>query len=1073
MKKIIIGILFLLLHLALSSKSQSNVTNYWIDTTLDYAKIVVNTTGFYEVSVDEIAKTYPQILGASPKNLNLFYRGKSINFELFSTGNELRGNDKIRFYGIRNNGDLESELYEPVTSQPHKFTSLYTNESAYFLTVDNRNPKNNRVSNEAETIDATNSNKIWTQLFENLKVFESEFSYNYGTFGLFPTPIINHSYFESGEGLTGKRLRKDSTYKFSINVIDQINTRGTIELLLNGRSNDFRKIRIKVANKDTVVNLSQFEHKNIKIPIVSSANVLDLELSSKEDLYSLTVLKYSYTRRFNNSFPNENIFINSAGIGTLQITETDGSFVPTIYNVNDPFEVKIAKYKNSEGGLYNYIINPKVPGINSRYYLFQNSLKPVSISLFSPRNSKVNVDSDYLIISNYKLKSSSEEYKKFRESELGGSYKVNLLYVEDLYNSFNYGLKTPLAIRNFMSYILPKGVAKNLLLFGKAYSSPNPIGGINGPEDLVPSIGYPASDLLLTSGIVSKKFVHGIPTGRIPVLTNEEGFVYLEKIKQNISLNKDVSKKNVLHFNGGLTTYEVSHFKFVMDSLLRHLKSSDFDIKYTTKVKSTPQGTILGDFSEIFNNGISLASFYGHSSVYTLDYNTGAVSDPTLGYNNKRFPVLFYNGCSFNNYFREIKTLSYDWLLTPKKGAIATIGQSFSGYEAPMVKFGERFYEAIFKSNVEPTIGEALLISAEKVFNGNSISYLDVLNNCQTLIFGDPAIKIFGYDKPELSVDSNSVVSSVSGSNRVVSFNLINTGKKIDRDKVNIKITQEGLPETVSKIVTVNVPKPSTKVDVSIPSLAVTDKIKIEIDNDNFVNESNETDNLYEIFAGKAPNPKDAVGPFVTAFLDSKAPSDGMIVSFNPTLELYIKDNGRINRKNQTYSKIIAFSKKDENASYEKIDFNQFKKTISIKDSASVNYTVNLGNYSPGEYFFLLYAADSLDNIDYSNPIKLNFKVLATTGSEEIVSVVYPIPSDDCVTFRISELSSFAKGKVTIRIYTFNGAFIRQIVKPLQAGYSEFSHCFGAKGHYMYTITTEGDDVGKKEFSGKLVISGK
>jgi Peptidase family C25/CARDB len=1064
MKKVlfcIFSVLFLsFLAFVQNSYGQSTYNNNWIDSSKVYSKITVSKKGFYSISIQELAKTDPSLLGAKPENLNLFFRGKSIAFEVIASGATLNGTDKIVFFGIPNDGKLETEMYRPASAQPHIFSSLYTKESNYYLVNNPTNPLINRVKNEIEVVAATDK-VVQSQNYQIQKIYDTEFSFN-STVG--PIPIVQQSYFEPGEGYTGRQIRTDEQAEFILDVKDAISGKGVVDIILNGRADIIRRIRIKVGNKDTIVTQAQFAHRAIRIPITFTGNTVKLVLSSPDDRYSLSLFKLTYDSKIVSSAENS-VFVNANTTGTLKVTEGVAG-QPKIYNVTDPYDIKNAKFLSKESTIFNYLISATGTTANE-YYYSQTYLAPEKITAFKPSTLKLKNEANYIIISHKNLLVSAKKYKEFRESDLGGLFDVDLVFIDDIYDHFNFGIKSPQAIRNFLFMKLNEGAPANLLLLGKAFSAHT---GTNGPDDLVPSWGYPASDLLLSAGIVTKPDVNGISTGRIPALTDAEVMAYLEKLKRNLKLPNDSERKSMLHFSGGRTFEEIGHFGDIMDSLASSAVKSDFGVSLESSRKPKPGSLEPYSVSGKFNAGLSLVSFFGHSSYTTLDYNPGFVTNPELGYNNTRCPVLFYNGCAYNNYFREIKTQSQDWILAANKGAIGILGQSYYGYESALNKHAQKLYETIFYSDEEPTLGEALRITAEKVANLSTFGQLDILNNCQTLLFGDPAVKIFGFDKPDLLIDSATFKNQVAGNTRTVSFTLLNTGKKIAKDKISIKFIQEGLPENIVKTLTIVSPKISEKVSISLPNINVFSKLRVQIDYDNAVNEGNEDNNVYEVIEGGIKITKDQSGPFVAAKLDKQEPYDLMTVSNKPILELLVKDNTPLIKKGKNNTTIYGFTKACEECEYVKLDLSKLQTKYSAKDSSTLVYEIQLGDYKPGEYFVLFYAADSAKNIDFDNPVKISFQVV-DTGSPSFEMVLYPNPSAKCVTFRIGDFSSFVKGNVSFYLASVKGSKVAEFTKPIFAGKTKIDYCFDRPGVYVYRIKLDVAADKPKTFTGKFIIT--
>lgn len=1065
-QKITVFALFLLqVNTSAAQQLPGEYANAWIDSTLVYSKISISKSGIYEISVQELSASLPGLIGSVPANLNLFYRGKSIAFEVQAAGNVLAPTDKIIFYGQANDGTLERQLYRPESSQPHPFSSLFTKTSVYYLCIDSKNPLKQRIIFETET-NPTGGINVVKQNFQDQQIFDSDFSYN-STVG--PIPIVQQSYFEVGEAYTGKMLRANIENKFVLPIDEAVSKKGTVEVLLNGRGNEIRKIRMQVADRDTTIVLAEFTHRLIKIPVnfsASTAKALDLTVSSKEDRYSVSLLRITYDRKIDNSASTAHIITDAKSKGVLTLNQVTAGFQPVIYNITDVYNIKKAKFDNNETGKYTYFINPTNFDKANTYFYTKSTLKQDEISSFNPKEIKLNNEANYLIVSHKQLLESAKEYSKFRESDEGEAFKVELVYIDQLYDHFNYGIKSPLAIKNYLTYKFYESTPSNLLLLGKAFSAHT---GTNGPTDLVPSLGYPASDLLLSSGIISPIDVYGISTGRIPALTNKEVTDYITKLKRNLALPNQVQRKNVFHFSGGKNKSEINHFGNIMDAIAKVATSSDFELNLKSARKTEAVEVQNLNFTADLNEGQGLVSFFGHSSYNVIDFNIGYVTNPELGYKNNRSPVLFFNGCAFNNYFREIKTMSLDWILgSPDLGAVGIIGQSYYGYEGALTKHGTVLYQTIFNSDEEPTVGEALRITSERIANEPNFQYLDVLNNSQTLLLGDPAVRFFGFKKPDLFIDSSSIKSTFLGAERKILFKVLNSGKKAQKDKISIKILQEGLPESIVKIISIPAPKLSQDVEVTIPNISFLSKLSVTIDNDNFIPEENEANNYYEFKEGQTIKSKDQDAPFVSAKLDKQDPFELMVVSNKPVLELTVKDNNPVFKKGKDNNTIYGFFKKCDDCAYEKLDVSKIVVKKTIIDSATVIYNLELGEYKVGEHFLLFYVADSSKNIDFANPVKISFQII-NEGTPEVKMAVYPNPSDKCVTFRLNDFGSNVAGEARISIAYFNGAKIADWTEKLVPGKTRINYCFNSPGVYVYKLKTSATN--NQTFTGKILIA--
>ncbi|MCP9763703.1 putative type IX secretion system sortase PorU2, partial [Lacihabitans soyangensis] len=732
----------------------------WINSQQKYLKISVNSTGVYKIRMEEVGKVLPEIFTAKVNQLELFHNGKSISFDITSKGAFPVKDDYIYFYGEKNDGKNESVFYRPETQQPNVYSSLYTDVSAYFLTINDKQVVRKEVALEK----ANAKLRILTDFeFNNIEVFNSNYSFNSVTG---PVPYLQQSYFENGEGFTGPILKEKETYNYPLPFTEASNSEVQIEVQLNGRDNNFnKKLKVVFENSEITLNLSEFQSKIVKFnqAINASSGNLKLSVYGEGGSYSLNYIKTSYNKFCAVNDDNGYYTLNGLdqGIIKLQKNAPQGT---RIWNVSDPANITEATFIDSQ----SYEISPLFA--KSTYYYFSKYLTPLNISISDFQSVKFNNKANYLIITSKKIKAGAESYANFRQSALGGNFSVETVFIEDLYEIFNFGIQNPSAIKNYLKYKFQNSQPSFLLLIGKAFSAYT---GVNKINDLVPSFGYPASDLLLSSGIITDQDVPGIATGRIPALSNEEVLIYLEKVQQHENASPDISQKSVVHLSGGDSFSQINTWTNYMKDLKNIADYSDYGLNITSKNKQILDPKEPANIVKNLNDGVSLISFFGHSAYQLVDLNIGFVSDPILGYNNTRYPVLYFNGCAFNNYFREIPTLSYDWLFSAKKGAIATIGQSYFGYPTSLINHAKVFYDKIFQSTVEPTVGEALKLVAEDYSKLSYKSEYDILHIHQTLLFGDPALKIFGYDKPDLKI----LTASFNEATSKLFINLINLGK--------------------------------------------------------------------------------------------------------------------------------------------------------------------------------------------------------------------------------------------------------------------------------------------------------
>src|SRR5215217_7415937 len=107
---------------------------------------------------------------------------------------------------------------------------------------------------------------------------------------------------------------------------------------------------------------------------------------------------------------------------------------------------------------------------------------------------------------------------------------------------------------------------------------------------------------------------------------------------------------------------------------------------FRESASSTP---VTINVSKELNAGLSLITFFGHSSPSVSDIDIGLVSNPVFGYNNLgKYPMIYLNGCFAGNPFNNTNSFGEDWLLTPRKGAILFMAHSNFGFSQYLYLYG-------------------------------------------------------------------------------------------------------------------------------------------------------------------------------------------------------------------------------------------------------------------------------------------------------------------------------------------------------------------------------------------------
>ncbi len=770
----------------------AQVSNAWINFSQDYYKIPVAKSGVYRLTYADLQAAGVPVGAVDPRRINLMRRG--VEQAIFVQGQNdatFDPSDYIEFFGERNDGTLDNDLYSAPEFQPHKYYNLFNDTSAYFLTWSALPVAGKRMGNFFEL----NNSGIPKESFHNaqqLRVLASQYSG-----GLTQLGEIQGTVFDQGEGWTGTAFCTllSGCTGFQDQIVNQIihTTAGTapqLEIILAGRNEQQHQADILVGPDPSSLRLLTtstfigFQTALVNLPFVPSdvsatGNMIvrvRIVPGSIPDLISISSIKVTFPQDFDMAAMTEQYFNlnqNASNKSYVEITNQPSSV--RVWDITD---------KNNVGQIGTIAISGGVAAVVPETLYGRNlyasgttlttSLRKVSFRSLTPK--------DYIIISHRSLMKPAlgygdpvQAYAAYRASPAGGGYDTLVVGIDQLYNQFNYGETSPRAIFQFMKFITGGGRPQYLFLIGKGLDvsqgfyrktsfAPGDL------RDLVPPAGTPGADMAFTAGLAGTAYEPAVPTGRLTASTPLQVAAYLNKIKESESLPfDDLWRKNLLHLSGGINAGEPEAFRGYVDGF----KATAEDFFLGGSVETVSKQTLnveLVNVKEQVNKGVDLITFFGHSGPGTIDIDIGYVSDPTLGYNNAgKYPGFLINGCNAGRFFDNRVTFGEDWMLTANKGAKAFIAHSFFGFTTSLKLYSDIFYSVAFGDSVflRKGVGDVQKETAKRFMAAAGTSLSAITQAQQMMLLGDPAVALFGASKPDYAV-SNGAVSIVSLDGRPV-----------------------------------------------------------------------------------------------------------------------------------------------------------------------------------------------------------------------------------------------------------------------------------------------------------------
>ncbi len=384
----------------------------------------------------------------------------------------------------------------------------------------------------------------------------------------------------------------------------------------------------------------------------------------------------------------------------------------------------------------------------------------------------------------------SEELLEYRRSQ---GWAIELIDIQDIYDEFNAGIKSPIAIQDFLRYAFFNWQRTNrlkyVLLMGdsnfdyKTRSQTNldfvPTFFIQTREFGASATDYPYS-LIAGDDEVPDLFV-----GRLPVTSNADVNNVVNKIIEYESVgNADAWRNRALFISGNdRVTFELDNFlgdvnpafrsqnSRVIESLLpNHITSLRLHTIRDETVDFDPNFGGSATLLDAWNDGLFLINFMGHGGGgIWADVQLMDLPDVDRLSNEGMYPFVTSMTC-FTGAFENPQDLglAQKLVLAPRKGAIGVLASSGLGYlhndYSMLWNVGQYLFSAGMPMGDVTTLGKILYwVSGRRNYNVNGqifgIPGYDGVRHemvYQYNLIGDPLLEIkFAQSDLAVSVDND------------------------------------------------------------------------------------------------------------------------------------------------------------------------------------------------------------------------------------------------------------------------------------------------------------------------------
>ena len=869
--------------------------NSWIDYSKTYYKFRIAKDSLCRIPQSAIAAAGLQSVNAD--HFQLWRNGKEVRLYTSVSNAALSPTDFIEFWGKRNDGKADLELYRQPDFQLADKYSLETDTVAYFLTV---NPAGNNLRYQ-QTINPAPGLLVADPYY----IREITHYFNNQIHRGEAKPVGEYVYssaYDPAEGWSSNFVSPSSDLLKEFSALGTYTTGPvntfTVKVNAAGAAPNTRDLRIRLGQTEittapysSTINMPYFEYRKVVIPnlplsLIPANNNLQVYVngnsSNSFDRIIVASIGIRYPAQFN--FGNSRYFsfnlLPASGSRYLVIDNFNyGAQAPVLYDQTNGF--RYVGDITSTPGKVKFVL----PQINQETeYLLMSQDNLCSVTNMQQRNFvNYNISDqqgNYMIISNSKLFDDGsginyvDQYRNYRTSGTGGGYVAKVYDIDELTDQFAFGIKHhPAAVRDFVRFAKAQFVQTPLYVFiigrGVNYSEhrSHESDPISEQLNLVTTFGWPASDVLLVSE--PGKVEPVLPVGRLAAISPEEVSNYLTKIQEYESAQQVPSPvigdkfwmKNFIHVVGGKDSIENQTFRSYMDSYKQTAEDTLMGAHVETFTK-TSTGAIQQANSErieeLFNEGLGFIGYFGHSSANTFEFN---LSNPEIYQNAGKYPFFNVSGCSAGNYYifdptrlNGNLTLSEKYVLANQRGSIGFLADTHFGIPPFLNFYNGSLYTAFSKTQYGQSVGKQIKsITAQLGGSNPGLDFFTRIHLEEINLHGDPAISINNFAKPDFAIEEPMVkispdIISVADDNFNVSVKMRNIGRAVS-DSIIVTVKRKLPNDTIRVLYQQLIPSIENEdsINLTVPINFTTDKglnqIMVQLDVTNRVEESFESNN--------------------------------------------------------------------------------------------------------------------------------------------------------------------------------------------------------------------------------------
>jgi hypothetical protein len=704
-------------------------------------KILTEAEGIYRISKDWLINNGVDTDQIRFSDLRIYYLGEEIAIEVLDQNGDDRFDDAdhIRFYAA------------PVASAYAKYSS----QNVYWLTLAGPGFAPLRMA----SIEATPAGGFAAADFAHTAHTEQNIVYWLKAPGDNDIERWFYNTYVQGDEHAGGGLPKAFTV-----AVPQPTSDGTLTILMAGQTDTAHEVEVVVNGVQQRFNwsgISYYQATVDDIPLLDGDNTVTLQCLSADGNDSIIVdwFEVAYRRDYIAGADDTLKFAPDSG----DRYRIDGFSTNTLigYDISDPADVAIIENAAINGtGPYSFEFEPTAFGDSYLVLASDAGRVPVGIVEDTDANPAHNPGgADYILITHRDLGWAQNGEQNQWLTDLiahrqAQGLRVSVVDIEDIYDQFSYGIKSPQALKDFLAYAhgnWPQPAPKYVLLVGDSTYDPKDHWGEADDTAYLPTYltftdfkGETVTDQWFVT-FAGDDAVADMHIGRLPAADSAQATTMVDKIiAYESAANPRTWTNNLLlvadNQRPGIDYAYEAVFETINEDAAEQLPETMADPVRGYLNDYVSAAFLTADIIDTVNNGVLLVNYAGHGATQIMAEEHIFDAADVAALTNTEKPAFFVSMSCETGFFAYPEVWYFpslaEALMRSEAGAVAALMPTGMTSTEGQQVLDAAVFEAIFKKDIR-TLGAAVA-DAKQTLLANGDAYFEQISDT-FLLFGDPA----------------------------------------------------------------------------------------------------------------------------------------------------------------------------------------------------------------------------------------------------------------------------------------------------------------------------------------------